>query len=197
MRLITRGRRAPLHTNTASLDIPRTPPRDHAIQWLREKILDGHAGLDVYDPSVFILNVATYEQVWGYRAVELAGTVLSRHGDGHGGQRIRGVLEADARQELGLDELGNRPWIVDEPLASRAVDPQAGPAFVHPFPPQLRIVEDAAPAADELQQRADAIYLADRAQDDNEAADEPESMLALRVARAAYDRRNGTTEEAS
>lgn len=167
------GRRAPRALAVATrwadgTDITEYQPRARAIQWLRERITDQAAGLDPYDSSVFIVDVGAHERVWGYRAFELAGTVLFRTETGHGGQRIRGILEADARDELGLDGL-TPPLMGDEPLASRAV--------AYDFSSYGVATGIAALEAPPLHSVPDQ----DR--------DGSEAMLALRVARAAYDRR--------
>lgn len=94
-------------------------PRLAAIRLLREHIADRRAGLDPYDPSIFILDAHEHERTWAYRCLELTGRVLDfrRFGDG---TRLRATLEADVRHELGLDTL-DPPTMADEPLASRGV----------------------------------------------------------------------------
>lgn len=98
--------------------LPETP-RDIAIEWLSGKIRDGNAGLDVYDPAVFIVDASENERVWAYRCLDLVGHVLARVNLALGGQWLRAILEADARVALELDTRGH--WMTDEPLASRAV----------------------------------------------------------------------------
>ena len=102
-------------------------PRLGAIRTLREHIADGLAGLDPYDPSIFILNAHEHERTWAYRALELTGVVMNLGPWENGGKRFRAVLEADVRGELGLDVPG-APTMDDEPLASRGV------ASVTPLP---------------------------------------------------------------
>jgi hypothetical protein len=94
-------------------------PRLAAIRFLRERIADKRAGLDQYDRSIFILAAAPHEKVWGNRALELCGIVLTAVPQPGGRTRYRAVLEADVRIELGLDA-ADAP-MMDEPLASRAV----------------------------------------------------------------------------
>ena len=108
-------------------------PRLGAIRTLREHLADGLAGLDPYDPSIFILNAHEHERTCAYRALELTGLVLNFHSKGDGGTRLRAVLEADVRAELGLDAPG-APTMDDEPLASRGV------ASVTPLPSGLATV---------------------------------------------------------
>lgn len=159
MRLITRGRRAPLGTDTTLTAAHLFSPVERAIDWLGDKLSDGAAALDPYDLSILVLDTLAFERVWGYRCAELCGVVMGQRDRADGGRRIRILVEADVRVALGLDKT-DAPIMADVPLASRGVDAMPGPAFAQP----LRMV----PAA---------------------ATDEPESMLALHVARAAYDRR--------
>ena len=134
-------------------------PRLAAIRWLREKIADQQAGLDPFDPTIFVLLARPHEPVWAYRALELTGTVISRQHDGVGGQRLRAILEADVRAELGLDG-PEPPKMADEPLASRRADPAV-------------VARDIVAPSTVL----------------HAASEESEGMLALRRARQAYDER--------
>src|SRR5437868_5869834 len=95
-------------------------PRIAAIRLLREHIADRRAGLDPYDDTIFVLVAHEHERVWCNRALELTGLVLTYLPDGDG-IRFRAILEADVRQELGLDG-PDAPTMGDEPLASRGVD---------------------------------------------------------------------------
>lgn len=99
--------------------IPETP-REIALDWLRERVREGRAGLDVYDPSVFILAANPNEITWAHRCVDLVGDERYAVKQSDGGQRIYSVLADDARRTLRLDEEGR--WMTDEPLASRSVD---------------------------------------------------------------------------
>lgn len=135
-------------------------PRDAAVRLLAEKIAAGKAGLDPYDKSIFILKAGPNERVWCYRVLELTGTVLSRAPRFGGGERFRALLEADVRNKLGLDRI-YPPLMLDEPLASRAVD---APAFVALGPARPTLVVVDGPAA------------------------EPEAMVALRQAKDAFER---------
>lgn len=100
-------------------------PREVAIDWIRSKIRDQKAGLDVFDPSIFVLVCGRFEKLWAFTTLELVGTVLARTDQPGGGQRIRAILEADARIALDLD--GASPsWMLDEPLASRSVESTHG-----------------------------------------------------------------------
>jgi len=102
-------------------------PRDVAIDWIREKIRLGKAGLDAYDPAVFVLVSSLNETIWANTCLELVGEVLTRVDQIGGGQRLRAVLEADARLALELDIASSAtPWMLDEPLASRSVESTSG-----------------------------------------------------------------------
>jgi hypothetical protein len=90
-------------------------PRKAAVRLLREKLADRHAGLDPYDPSILVVKVGAHERVWAHRALELVGCFMSESNG-----RMRAVVEADVRTELGLDQ-PDAPLIDDEPLASRSV----------------------------------------------------------------------------
>lgn len=79
-------------------------PRLRAIRHLRDLITDGRAGVDPHDDTVFVLDVRPHEQVWARSVVELTGLFLSEIRSAAGGFcRYRMILEADVRQELGLD----------------------------------------------------------------------------------------------
>lgn len=97
------------------LTLPEAP-RQAAIRFLAVKLAAGQAGLDPYDASVVLVDVAENEQVWARAAVECVGLFLHQGGS----QRIRMLLEADVRQELGLDA-PDAPVMADEPLASRGL----------------------------------------------------------------------------
>ena len=102
--------------------INEDPPlvRDTALEYLRDKIDHGQAGLDPYDPSIFILDAGANEIVWAYRMLHQLGLVLVNSVRG-GGRRYTTVLEADVRMTLGLDE-PDAPTMADVALASRGVD---------------------------------------------------------------------------
>lgn len=100
-------------------------PRDVATDWIRTKIQAGDAGLDPYDPSIFILVAGRNEKLWAYCTLELVGEVVTRVDQIGGRQRLRAVLEADARLALGLDETP-APLMLDEPLSSRSVESTSG-----------------------------------------------------------------------
>jgi hypothetical protein len=110
----------------ARLDEPRLPsnPREIAIEWLRGKIRDGHAGVDVYDPSIFVVAAGRNEKVWAYTCLELVGDVHNRTWQGDGSQRLRAELDSEARVALELDT--NGAWMLDEPLASRSLQSTHG-----------------------------------------------------------------------
>lgn len=94
--------------------------RDASISWLRVKLFDGTAGLDPWDASVLIVEVPSPDRAW---RLDLIGTVLLDHPhvrpDRSTCTRVRAILEADVRLQLGLDEPG-APTL-ETPLASRAV----------------------------------------------------------------------------
>lgn len=101
------------------INLGNTDPQEVAIRLLRERIADGHAGVDPYDPSVFILTVRVDELAWATKAIHLTGWLLTVVRQA-GTLRFRSLLEADVRRELGLD--GPAAAVMeDEPLASRAV----------------------------------------------------------------------------
>lgn len=102
--------------------MPDTPdeyqPRDHAIRYLRDKIRVGEAGLDQYDPSIFVLYAGDHERVWAHTMLNLVGVVESVVDGWDGRRRFKVILEADVRVELGVDHASP----MGEPLASRGVD---------------------------------------------------------------------------
>lgn len=120
--MIFRRRHQKLRDRIGDYTKPTEPitPRKAAILLLLEKIADGDAGLDPYDPTIVILNAGRNERTWAYRALELTGTVLRRADILGGGQRLRALLSPDIRLELGLDR-SSPPIMADEPLASRGV----------------------------------------------------------------------------
>lgn len=118
MHLLPAFRRRDIQTLLDAQPIPETP-REIAVEWIREKVKAGKAGLDPYDPSVFVLAAGANERTWAYRSLELTGIVVSRTVQ-DGGERFRAHLEADVRMELRLDLDGC--WMTDEPLASRSVE---------------------------------------------------------------------------
>ena len=135
-------------------------PRLAAIRHLREAIADGRAGLDPYDETIFLVDARDHERVWTNLCLELCGLKVGAtlNWNGTGIIRYRGVLEADVRQELGLDSPGALV-LRDEPLASRMVDVDALQGaelrraldlIENPRTPVLRAVADARNA----QQRA-------------------------------------------
>lgn len=98
--------------------------RDAAIVWLRMKIIGGRAGLDPWDHAVMIVEVRSPEQAW---RLDLIGHVIGDQPhvrpDRSTCIRVRAILEADVRQQLGLDQVG-APTL-ETPLASRAAHPDA------------------------------------------------------------------------
>lgn len=95
-------------------------PRLEAIRFLRERIADGRAGLDPFDPTIFIVHALPHERVFGYRCLELCGEVLTTGDNEDGSRRMRATLAPDVRGELELSKPG-APLMLDEPLASRGV----------------------------------------------------------------------------
>jgi hypothetical protein len=132
-------------------------PRDAAVRHLRETIAAGRAGLDPYDETIFLLDATPNEVVWAGAVVNLTGLLLDVTGAPEkGGRRYRMILEADVRDELGLDAPG-APVVDDEPLASRRLtladeaDVVAGEQkLANPDTPVLHAIADARDA----QQRA-------------------------------------------
>lgn len=175
-------------------------PRLRAIQWLREKVAAGEAGLDVYDLSIFILDAHKYETVWAHRAVDLTGAVLVVTPTADGGRRFRTILEADVRTELGLDLA--TALMSDEPLASRAApaacdrDDEASECEGHPAGPFGPMGETVYCDGSCLASRAAPVYdfasygvaAAIRALEMPSKSDPP-SLAAMREAKAAYDQR--------
>lgn len=111
MRILSRRRRP-----TAPPPEPMHP-RVAAVELLRDKLAADQAGLDPYDETIFVLQARDTEIVWARRALELCGVVLDQTIEG----RFRAILKPDVRAELGLDTV-DRALMLDEPLASRAVD---------------------------------------------------------------------------
>lgn len=121
-------------------------PRLAAIDLLRGKVADRHAGVDHYDESVFIVDAHPHQILWVQKSLGLCGVLLGERLLENGMTRYRAVLEADVRVELNLDETRNRPVITDEPLASRAAprDTSGEDAILlvlHPNQPRLRLLE--------------------------------------------------------
>lgn len=94
--------------------------RETTVSWLRVKLFEGSAGLDCYDASVLIVEVASPDRA--YR-LEHVGHVLASHPhvrpDRSTCIRVRALIEADVRAELGLDH--PNPPTLETPLASRAL----------------------------------------------------------------------------
>jgi hypothetical protein len=148
MRLIKHARPFPVATQTRDGErYEDYHPRLAATRHLRELVADGRAGVDHYDSSIVIVDAREHERVWTARACELTGLMIGIHVLADGGRRFRVILEADVREELGLD----RPDAprMDEPLASRRVVDEtaaleAGLAMLEkPATPVLRAVADA------------------------------------------------------
>lgn len=120
-------------------------PREHAVEWLAAKIIDGKAGIDPYEPAIFIVDAEPFERTWAYRALELTGIVLNRI-PLLDGERFHSTLEADVHPALGLDK-PDAAVMKNVALASRAVAAEALPAPVtiasldRPAP-QLALVEE-------------------------------------------------------
>lgn len=108
-----------VHLTTAHTEAAE---RDASISWLRVKMFEGTAGLDPWDAAVMIVEVASPDRAW---RLDLIGTVIGEHPhvrpDRSTCTRVRAILEADVRQELGLDEPG-APTL-ETPLASRRTVP--------------------------------------------------------------------------
>lgn len=98
----------------------RRRDRELTISWLRVKLFDHSAGLDPFDASVLIVEVASPDRAW---RLDHVGQILESHPhvrpDRSTCIRVRALIEADVRQELGLDDLN--PPVLDTPLASRAL----------------------------------------------------------------------------
>lgn len=117
--------------------------RTIAIGYLDDQLAAGRLGLDPYDPTVVLLDVGRNEAVWGRIVIELTGLHLSTC-DQPDGLRYRMILEADVREELGLDEHG-APVLRNEPLASRRIVDEG-----------LRLLEQPGPKTEVVQAIADA-----------------------------------------
>lgn len=108
--------------------------REASISWLRVKCVEGTAGLDAYDSAVMIVEVASPERAW---RLDLIGHVITSHPhvrpDRSTCIRVRAILEADVRMELGLDE--PNPPTLDTALASRraVADHHHAPAQILEF----------------------------------------------------------------
>jgi hypothetical protein len=93
----------PVADRTRDGELYRTMhPRLAAIDLLRDKCVDGKAGVDVYDPSVFIVDALPHEIVWVRRCLLLCGSVLGERDLGRGRIRYRGILADDVKAELDL-----------------------------------------------------------------------------------------------
>jgi hypothetical protein len=149
------------------MQIERVSTRKSAVGWLAAKIRDAEAGLDPYEPRTFIVELGPNEVKWGTLAVCHCGWPTSRTERPDGSVRLYAVLEADVRQELGLDSPG-APVMAAEPLASR----------------RLEAVPDLAVVARDLV--APSVHAI--------SAGEPVAVAAIRRAREAYDRRSILTE---
>lgn len=99
-------------------------PRLAAIRHLRELLQDGRAGLDPDDTTVLEIHALAHETVWVRSVVELTGLFLSQRDAGFGGRRFRMIVEADVRQELGLDQPG-------APVFEELIEPTAALVFEH------------------------------------------------------------------
>ena len=108
--------------------------REASISWLRVKCLEGTAGLDPHDMAVMIVEVASPEKAW---RLDLIGQKLLDHPwvrpDRSTCIRVRAILEADVRQQLGLDEPGLAPVLRDVPVASRVAPVQDAQAQILQF----------------------------------------------------------------
>lgn len=97
-------------------------PRLRAIEYLDDRIADGKAGLDPYDPAIFIVLDADPIRMNAH--LREVGVLLSSRLQSTPTRtvyRARAVIEADVRKRLGLDDTDTAPVMNDEPLASRAV----------------------------------------------------------------------------
>ena len=103
--------------------------RDASISWLNVKCFEGTAGLDPYDRSVVIVEVATPDRAW---RIDLIGQVLSMYPHLRPNRstctRVHALIEADVRLELGLDG-PNPPVMRDVALASRSLESTARAAI--------------------------------------------------------------------
>lgn len=78
-----------------------------AISWLRTKLFAGEAGLDPHDSAVMIIEVAHEDRAW--RVDQVGFKLIShphRRRNGSWCTRVRCLIEADVRMELGLDDPG-------------------------------------------------------------------------------------------
>lgn len=104
--------------------------REIAISWLRTKLFAGEAGLDPADLSVMIIEVSEEARAW--RVDEIGFKLIShphRRPDGSRCTRVRCLIEADVRQELGLDEPGAATLAQETPHRSTRRERQAGAAL--------------------------------------------------------------------
>lgn len=101
--------------------------RERAISWLNVKLWDGTAGLDQYDRSVVIVEVASPDRAG---LLDLVGHVIGSHPHVKPNRstciRVRALVEADVRGRLGLDRV-SPPVLRDTPLASRSAERVARP----------------------------------------------------------------------
>lgn len=143
-------------------------PREHAVEWLAAKIIDGKAGLDGFDRRILIVQAEDFERTWAFRALELVGKIDGVCEQADGGRRICAIVDGFARAALGLDADG-APVFPDRRASEW--EPVA-------IAPRLEAVPDLAVTARDLV--APSIHaLADP---------EPISVAAIRRAREAYDR---------
>jgi hypothetical protein len=133
----------PVADRTRDGELYRTMhPRLAAIDLLRDKCVDGKAGVDVYDPSVFIVDALPHEIVWVRRCLLLCGSVLGERDLGRGRIRYRGILADDVKADLDLAMTPPRYVIRDEPLASRGVDSPLEAILDVMHPDRLRVADD-------------------------------------------------------
>jgi len=95
--------------------------RDYALDQMRDAINGGRAGLDPYDPSIFIYHAQRGEIIFTRLMIDVLGAVIASLAQPDGSTRYRAVLDERARADLGIDGAA-APVMDDEPLASRRAD---------------------------------------------------------------------------
>lgn len=118
MHLPTMRARRAVNRPLEALDAVGPRPREAAIEFLRGKIAAGQASLDTADEAVFVVDASRFERVWAAATFNLCGQLLTVTGHPRNdGWRLRGILEADVRFELGLDTVAAAPLSLVEVAA--------------------------------------------------------------------------------